>query len=284
MSEITDEQDRLKTSKLILDGETSGEAGHGGEMRSYVKELLADTAGSGVPAGTKDNAKEAETAKPAAMAEPIRPQAEGVLSGADEKVAEDPRLIAFEGQYKKLPGDVQARVPWKTIARRLLADDSEKLKLARAMQGGGELVGVDAEGKALFKDKGVEPVMYGFDKESKLMQIYNRDPEQMAKVDKWADYFETRGQVLKDGYELFPYNNSDHGFSDEMNQVQSHTKGPFVAGKDMSEWRASWLESGDRPTLARIACFFDVVRRVCVDINDPGERLDRYGAVRLLRA
>jgi len=151
------------------------------------------------------------------------------------------------------------------------------------MRGGGQLVGISAEGKALFKDKGVEPVMYGYDKEGKLLQIYNRNPKQMEQVKRWADYSEIRAQVMKDGYELFADDGS-YGFSEEMRQVTEHTGEPFVASENRKECRVSWLESGDKPRLAR-SVFFGPGSIGGGHVYDfrPGDRDYSYGAVRRLR-
>jgi len=215
----------------------------------------------------------------AALAEKTRPQLEGALSAAAENA-----IQAYGQQYDSLPDGDKSRCDWKTVSARLLANGSEKLKLAEAMQGGGELVGIDAEGKAMFKDKGVEPVMYGYDEKDKLVQIYDRDPKQMAKVknEKWANYFETREQVLKDGYELFA-DDGNYNLSDEMRQVQAHTKEPFVASKDRKEWRASWLESGGRPVDARSVNFDPDGGLVYVFEYNPEFRYGNLGVARLLR-
>jgi hypothetical protein len=199
-----------------------------------------------------------------------------------EEAAENSALAVYRQSYDRLSDDAKLRCGWETAAARLLANGSEKLKKAEAMQGGGELVGIDSKGKALFKDRGVEPVMYGFDNEDRLICIYDREPEQMGKIKKWADYSEIRGQVLKDGYELFA-DDGNYNFSDEMKQAEDHTKEPFVASKDRKEWRVSWLESGDKPAVARFVLFYPVVGRVLVGDDDPAHRVDSYGAVRLLR-
>ena len=196
--------------------------------------------------------------------------------------AENPELAGYHQEYSRLPADVKSRATWETITQKLLANDSEKLKLAQAMQGGGELFGVGAEGVALFKDKGTEPVMFGFDEKGKMIQVYDRDPMQMDRIKKWADYSEIREQVQKDGYELFPYK-GDYDFSNEMSQVQRHTKEPFVASKDRSEWIFSWLESGDKSNIARFAIYCPNDGHVYVRIDFSRLRDSRYGAVRLLR-
>ncbi len=230
--------------------------------------------------GTLDKSIEAELAE--LIGTEARPELEEVLETpvtAESAEAENlnPELTVYSQEYNRLSDNVKARDSWEAITERLLDNDSEKLKLVKAMQGEGQLVGVDWEGKALFKDKGVEPVMYGYDKKGNLLKIYDRNPEQMEKVEKWVNYFKIREQVLEDGYELFT-DDGDYGFGDEMKQA-TDTKEPFIASEDRSEFRASWLESGDKPDLARIVNCNSVVSN-----SDPGgDGHVYYGVVRLLR-
>jgi len=228
-------------------------------------------------------AEEQPEGKPVCIDEPVEQVAEsGIEVESTDTEAVNPELAVYYQEYIRLPADIKSRATWESITQRLLADDSEKLKLVQAMRGGGELFGIDAEGKALFKDKGVEPVMFGFDKEGKFIQIYDRDSEQMEQVVKWADYSEIRQQVLKDGYELFA-DDGNHGFGDEMKQVTDHTNEPFVASEDRLGWRASWLESGDKPEDARDAVFVPDGCYVRVYEASPMHRNVGCGAVRLLR-
>lgn len=230
--------------------------------------------------GTLAKSIEAELA--GLIGENARPKLEEVLEASvTSECAEaenlNPDLVVYHQEYNQLPDNVKARASWEAIAERLLDNDSEKLNLAKAMQGEGQLVGVDAEGKALFKDSGIEPVMYGFE----LLKIYDRDPEQIKKVEIWADYFKIREQVLEDGYELFADNGPCHAC--EMKQVIDHTKGPFVASEDKTEWRVSWLESGDKPGVARYAFFNPGDGRVTIADREPAHGDERYGVTRLLR-
>jgi hypothetical protein len=221
-----------------------------------------------------------------ALSEDSRTQIGGVLAGAAEKVTESPQLAAYREQYDSLPEAERSLCSWEELASRLAG---EKLQKAEGMQGGGQLFGIDAEGKALFKDKGVEPVMYGYDKEHKMVRIYDRDRSQMWAVRKWANYFEIQRQVHWEGYELFAHDGS-YGLGDEMKQAQANTKEPFVASKDRKEDRASWLESGDEPAYdldsfyAGQAFFLPFDGSVKVLGTDPEDRgYGRIGVVRLLR-
>lgn len=132
----------------------------------------------------------------------------------------------------------------------LLAQNGLGLERAMAMQGGGELFGIDENGQFLFKDRGTEPVMFGFDANGKLLTIYNRDPEQMEQVQEWATYeqiyeavYGPEGQPT--GYELFP-DSPDCQKIGMIRVIESIncTDLPFVHGTEENEARASWLNSG----------------------------------------
>lgn len=235
--------------------------------------------------GTLSDAYKAELAE--LLGKGVRSKLERTLetpvaaeSAESEKL--NPELAVYKQEYDSLPDAIKARSSWEAIAGRLLVNNGEKLKRVQAMGDGGQLFGIDAGGKALFKDKGVEPVMYGYDEENKLLKIYDRKPEQMEQVTKWANYFEIRRQVLKDGYGLFA-DDGNYGFSEEMEQVRDHTGEPFVASKNKAEWRVSWLESGDKPGDARRVYFVPVGGRVSVSGGNPEVRGDYCGVVRLLR-
>ena len=237
----------------------------------------------------------------------INHQAEGC--GAGSSVCKDTRLnltasLACEAanenaipkeymeQYVRLPIAIKQLCDWETIASRLLSNSGEKLKLAQAMQGEGELVGIDSEGKAMFKDKGPEPVMYGYDSDKQLLKIYNRNPEEMKLVKQWANYPEICASLAKEGYEMFPCDNrgslgkvGDFGdLSEEMVQIEMSTNRQFVASKDDKEWRASWLKSDKNPNgNAWCIDFNELDRTVGVYATDSIRRHEGLGVVRLLR-
>jgi len=189
-------------------------------------------------------------------------------------------LIFCRHMYDLLPDKIRKRASWQSIAEKLLANNCEKLKKVQKMQGGGEFVGIDKSGRALFKDKGTEPVMYGFDAEGRMREIYNRDPEQMEKIEKWADYNEIREQVLGEGYELFN-DCGDFRFSDEMNQVASYTGKHFIASN--KEYLASWLESGDKPVFAKHVNFHPSGDNIYVSEFSSKHRAANHGVIRLIR-
>ena len=185
------------------------------------------------------------------------------------------KLEEYKEQYYGLPDEIKTRCPWEAITERLFANHSEKLNLAIAMQGGGEFFGIDSEGKALFKDKGVEPVMYGFDEECELLRIYDRDPKQMKQVVEWAIYRAIVYQVYEDGYEPFP-DDGDYGFSDEMKQAL-HTNKHFVASADGTTHRESVLKN------ARRALFNPDTGKVKIISTNVVYWGGDHGAMRLLR-
>lgn len=221
----------------------------------------------------------------AVLASHTRLKAMGALSGKDkpEEVAvEHLGLSTYQSQYEGFLDEIKSRYPWEIVQARLLANDGEMFRRALAMQGKGELVGIDWEGRAMFKDGG-EPVMYGYDKEGKLLQIYDRDPEQMAKVVSWANYLDTRKQIHSDGYKLF-VDDGNGGLGYEVMQVEAHTKKFLVASKDGKEWRVSLLESGDVPNHARILIFDPRGGgREFVGACHSLDKGELQGAVRLLR-
>lgn len=201
---------------------------------------------------------------------------------------ESPAIAAYKADYDRLrlPTSVKARFPWKTIVQGLLENGGEKLKLAEAMQGGGQLFYIDDRGTAYFKDKGVEPVMFGYDKErprmgDRLLQIYDRDPEAMKKVKQWGIYDEIRQQVQGDGYQLFS-DDGKHHLGAEMKKAQEFTGRPFVASGDGNQERSALLESGKKPRYVKVAVFRPMFERVHIDGERPDEASSNCGTFRLL--
>lgn len=209
----------------------------------FRKTIEADICGMERHRGNFSADRRAELASMIGLAKAVRPVVSSTLTPDTEVVTERPELTVYRQEYDRLLDDIKARCNWEEITQRFLADDSKKLKLAKSMQGEGQLVGIDSEGKALIKDRGNVPVMYGLDEEGKLVQIYDGDQGQLTKVTKWANYFDIHERVKQDGYEMFT-DNGDCGFSDEMEQVVFHTGELFL---DPSS--SSWLESGDKPDI-----------------------------------
>ncbi|MBI5412666.1 hypothetical protein HZA43_05925 [Candidatus Peregrinibacteria bacterium] len=216
------------------------------------------------------------------MAEDGRPAVAGALAAtATEASPEDPRLATYKQQYAALPDAHKNGFTWEQVVTRLSANP-DRLAKAMAMQGGGHLYYVERTGEVNFKDKGLEPVIYGWDKAEgekgrQLVQIYGHDPEQMAEVKQWANSPEIEARVAADGYELFEDDGNYH-FSDDMKRAAAVNDGQlFVASQGRNEWRDSLLKN------ARFAFFHPYAGRVCVDVDRLAYRIDRRGAVRRLR-
>ena len=191
------------------------------------------------------------------------------------------------------------QMPWRQVVARLgekntVNPEKTNLEMVTAMQGNGEMVGVDENGKILFKDRGNEPVMFGYDKTGKAMMVYDRDERQMAQLAesgaKIADYYGIYEAVYgterkPTGYELFP--DAPYGQTTGVTAaVEAVTKSPFVKSANGKEWRSSWLDNGrkpDRNAIARIVVFVPDYRRTVVYVGVPDDVVVLRGAVRLLR-
>lgn len=171
----------------------------------------------------------------------------------------------------------------------LLANNAEGL-IAVAMQGGGELFGLDKNGKFLFKDRGNEPVMFGFDQADRPIMAYNRNPAQMAQIRRYADYYQIYEAVYgpedaPTGYELFP-DCPDLQTTGMTEAIEEITGAPFVSSTDGDEFLFSALDNGrnpDRDAYARFLGFNPHNQWTSIYSDNPnGENMYR-GAVRLLR-
>ncbi len=227
----------------------------------------------------------------AALAEATRPAVTAALSGAAEEAGaaaapESPDAVILKRcrqEYDSLPEDAKKHLTWKAVSAKLMAGNGENLKKADAMQGGGHLFHITEKGEALFKDRGAEPVMYGWDKPEgekgrQLVRIYGRVPDLMSAIKQWANAPEIEARVTADGYELFE-DDGHYRFSEEMKRAAAANEGGlFVASRDnKQQWRDSVLKN------ARRAGFYPGYGHVDVNGADPVYRDDRRGAVCLLR-
>lgn len=154
------------------------------------------------------------------------------LIGSDRSVAPQPKDLTFE-----------------QIEDALLENKAEGLLKVAAMQEGGELFGIDENGKFLFKDRGTEPVRFALDKDEKPVMIYYRDLAQ-AQFLRYANYNEIYEAVYgpegqPTGYELFP-DAPDYQKTGMVAAVEEITGAPFVRSAD-GEDRSSWLDNGRVP-------------------------------------
>ncbi len=164
-----------------------------------------------------------------------------------EAVEVDPRLATFKTDFDK-DHAIQAKCSWTEIQSRLLARDGHYLALAQAMEQGGELFGVDAEGNPLISDRGDEPIMKGMNyKDTRDRVLYKHGADNKMITDK-------DGQPISTGYEMFPYS-GDYEKSPEILQYEAHTGKPFIKSTYGQEWRSSWVESGENPPWPRDVYF-----------------------------
>lgn len=189
----------------------------------------------------------------------------------------DRSLFVLEGKnVKPLPGERPAdtlkrkqpdksNLTWEDVVDKLNRPhwkNHEKtgIELVLAMQGGGELIGVE-KGRLLFKDRGVdpvpyrgaEPVLFGFDAKDRPLMIYNRNEDQMKEVARYADYWETYEAVYGSedkptGYELFStaeqYDKPESvSLLEQIRSKEVRASVPFIGGIDGGV-RSTWLDNG----------------------------------------
>lgn len=211
-------------------------------------------------------------------------------AGNDIEIFSD-NLELFADEFRNLPDEIRTRAYWSDIKERLLANNSLKLHMVEDMQGEGQLFGVDEEGRALFKDRGTHPVMYGYGKANRLIRIYDRDKNtsQMARIQKWATGEDIRKLVKRDGYELFKddgkrreSSSPSFGLGDEMKMITAGTNKPFIACK--SHNLMSWVESDDGSGLLALHAAHSY-RTGHVDVIEigPSAANDKIGVIRLFR-
>jgi hypothetical protein len=228
--------------------------------------------------------KEAEERKQVA-----RTKTQAVLNDTTEAQEQlNETLKKFETQFNNLPTDKQQRLngSWNDVQNALTANNNAKLQLAMAMQGGGELFGVDEAGNVLFKDVGSIPVMYGTDADGKQVMVYNLDEVQLQTIEQYANAHEVRAAVTAAGYELFDNNETgwqnEITLSDDIQQAVDSNDHQHFVHKDNDTWYATWLKS-DKTGNARYANFGPHLGRVDFRTNHPGYRGGDLGALRLLR-
>lgn len=195
--------------------------------------------------------------------------------------------------------DKPSELTWGKVVEKLqrphfLNPEKTGLEMAADMQGGGQLFGVNEEGRLLIKDRGTEPVMYGFDnveKVGKPMMIYDRDPGEMANVEKWANYWDAYEAVYGSegkptGYELFP-DAPDYQKNALIAAAEKVTEDHFVKSANGEDWRSTWLNNGrdseKKLGNARDVDFNPWHRNTGVRNANPGNESGSRGAVRLLR-
>src|SRR5690606_6514733 len=124
-----------------------------------------------------------------------------------------------EEHQLRFSADKSAGANWTQIQKKLLANDRELLVKVSSMQERGMLIGIDQNGKLVFRDRGKEPVIYAFRnsrdrKKRELLTITTdiSEAERTALMNEvrenrdceFADYWEIRNAVLSSGFELPP--------------------------------------------------------------------------------
>lgn len=204
--------------------------------------------------------KPQEGTQDVASEEPESPTAnQAAVEPVESQETAEAALARYEDQYDKFPGEVQSRCSWEELSARLAAKESHYLKLATAMQDGGELVYVDEEGNPVFRDGGLEPVMKGMDYNEARTVLYGEDYKE------GTPHF---------GYEM-PNRNTG-----EITAIEKTTKKPFIAIND-GERKSMWIESGKNPYHAYFVDYgiqAPWCNRTCLPCKSPNR-----GVVRLLR-
>lgn len=211
-------------------------------------------------------------------------------SAATETAVENP-LLAYKQQFENLPqGHNPSKFTWSQIAERLMSHP-DKLAKVQAMQGGGHLFYINQYGQMLFKDKGAEPVRYGFNNNGELFQVCSSNDE--SAVSRWANYYDVSSKVEEDGYKMFS-DDGNYGFSKEMTLAANvNDEGLFTSSSDRKGASISWLESGrcsvsrmierSKRRFARVVAFDPRADKEGVYGEDPRCEDDCCGVIRLLK-
>ena len=196
-----------------------------------------------------------------------------------ETVEADPYLARYAAQYQRMSEEDKGRMTWQEIKERLEANESRYLNLAKAMEQGGVLFGVDRAGNPLIADAGDEPIMKGMNYWNTREAVYGKAGEET-------------------GYEMFKVTIGDYEKTEEICAYEKATGKPFVfcpetdkEGKKIPEkkrWKSSWLDN--RPnvdkTLSKTLtlCFNPHSGKTCMFNDDSSmEDVNRRGVRRLLR-
>lgn len=236
---------------------------------------LEDEAGNPIiPTGPGSKEKAASSTALAPEVSVVRDEVR-VQAQPDESADADPRLTTFRADYE---GDatLKGKILWVEIRNRLLANNGRYLALALAMEQGGELFGVDAEGNPLICDRGDEPIMKGMNyQNTRARVLYQHDRQPRIIRD-------GNGQPVATGYEMFPCSGDDK--SEEILQYEAHTANPFVKDPKGREWRSSWLESGEAPSYWPLEIhWYPRNKNSYLSYEDPETRDPNRGVRRLLR-
>jgi hypothetical protein len=255
------------------------------EVTEEVKKLAGRCVAEGIAAAEIQDVSDETKAQLSAYLRSLggkaeEPEATGGAAAdpVDRKEASetaDPRLTRFVEQYNAsgFSAESRTRCRWEEVQARLLANNGHYLALAEAMNGGGVLFGVDAEGNPLIADVDGDPMNLphcGLNYGDTRKAVYLKD---------------TRGEWKPDnmsGYEMFPYA-GNYDKSPEILAFEQYTGQPFVVSPNKDQWRSSWLESGLSPAWPRFVDFDPFGGHARVDADYPEDSDPRRGVRRLLR-
>lgn len=190
-------------------------------------------------------------------------------SEVEEAVEVDLRLNRFQDEYQHLPVEQKNRCSWEKFQYRMLANEERFLVLAKAMNGGGILFGIDRQGNPLIADVAEDP----------------RDLPYCG-----LDYNATDNAVYSTGYEMFP--EAEHREkSEEVQMFETNTGKLFVQSRNGRQWVASWLKYnekcrtiGRQPTsVAPFVRFYSRSKKTQTGFAMPNIASSRRGVRRLLR-
>lgn len=162
----------------------------------------------------------------------------------------------YREQYNCLSDEVKQRMSFRSVVLKLIDNNHYNLKKVRDMQGRGHLFHINEKGEALFKDRGLEPVLYTdphyVSGSGKMIRIYDYETDNLPRGIQSANYHEIRRQVFEDGYEMFK-DDGEGNFSEEMKKASDANKkhkdstGLFICSMDGFHIRRSYLDSGENP-------------------------------------
>lgn len=190
------------------------------------------------------------------------------------------RFTRYKEQWKRISEQHRGTITWEEVKKRLMANNGHYLSLAKGLHNGGILFGVDKKGNPLIADAGGDPIEFG-------PEFWDLTYAQAREAVTMKDG--GKGKKVSIGYELFPYAGGQnwHRKSSEILTFEAVAPyGLFIVPpkqRKRTEWRGSWLESGDSPSLPRLAIFDPTCQKVRIYIAHPEGHIPGLGVRRLLR-
>lgn len=137
-----------------------------------------------------------------------------------------------------LQKDKTVGVKWNDCVKKLEANDNSLLKKAAAMQGGGQLIGVYPDGRLCIKDRGNEPVTYGYN----CTKIFGDAQVDFASKELLVPLscLEILNIVKSAGYTL-PFYFEDCQEVGIIPAIEAVTGAPYVGKGENEAWRSAVL-------------------------------------------